>query len=56
MADRLVELQRELLVVQHDGPPTLGDLGPSSPVNLEADVMGKTIVHWLRHYAPRRDQ
>lgn len=33
---------------------TLADLTPGDPVNLEADVLAKTIVHYLRHFnAPR---
>ncbi len=29
---------------------TLADLAPGDPVNLEADVLAKTIVHYLRHF------
>lgn len=29
---------------------TLGSLAPGSRVNLEADVLARTMVHWLRHY------
>jgi riboflavin synthase len=29
---------------------TLGSLRAGDPVNLEADVFAKTIVHWLKHY------
>jgi riboflavin synthase len=30
---------------------TLGDLKPGDGCNLEADVLAKTVVHYLRHYA-----
>jgi riboflavin synthase len=30
---------------------TLATLEPGSRVNLECDVLAKTMVHWLRHYA-----
>jgi riboflavin synthase len=32
---------------------TLATLAPGGACNLEADAMAKTIVHWLRHYAPK---
>lgn len=31
---------------------TLASLQTGDRVNLEADTLAKTIVHWLRHYAP----
>lgn len=31
---------------------TLSDLRPGQHVNVEYDAMAKTIVHWLRHFAP----
>ncbi len=36
---------------------TLADLTPGATCNLEADVIGKQVVHWLRHFAgtPRPD-
>ncbi len=30
---------------------TLGDLAEGDPVNLEADILAKTVVHYTRHYA-----
>lgn len=30
---------------------TLGELEPGDGVNIEADTLAKTIVHWLRNYA-----
>jgi riboflavin synthase alpha subunit len=30
---------------------TLGQAAEGEPVNLEADMLAKTIVHWLEHYA-----
>lgn len=30
---------------------TLGDLGAGDRVNVETDVLARTVVHWLRHYA-----
>jgi len=33
---------------------TLRDLNEGDGVNLEADATAKTIIHWLKHYAPRR--
>lgn len=32
---------------------TLRDLRAGSRVNLEGDVIAKTVVHWMRHYAGR---
>ncbi|MBL0922212.1 MAG: riboflavin synthase, partial [Phycisphaerales bacterium] len=32
---------------------TLGGLRAGSRVNLEGDVIAKTVVHWLRHYSGR---
>ncbi len=32
---------------------TLRDLRAGSAVNLEGDVIAKTVVHWMRHYAGR---
>lgn len=32
---------------------TLGELDEGDSVNIEADALAKTIVHWLRHYADR---
>lgn len=32
---------------------TLGGLRAGSRVNLEGDVIAKTVVHWLRHYGGR---
>ena len=31
---------------------TLPDLQPGSRVNIEADVMTKTMVHWMKHHMP----
>lgn len=31
---------------------TLGDLQEGDRVNLESDVLARTVVHYLRHYAP----
>lgn len=31
---------------------TLSALHPGDRVNLEADTLAKTIVHWVRHFAP----
>jgi riboflavin synthase alpha subunit len=33
---------------------TLGSLREGSRVNLEADVLARTMVHWLRHYTDHR--
>jgi riboflavin synthase len=33
---------------------TLADLAEGDPVNLEADILAKTIVHYLRHFNPPR--
>ena len=32
---------------------TLGSLRAGDRCNLEADVLAKTIVHWLKHYRPK---
>lgn len=32
---------------------TLGELGEGGLVNLEMDVIAKTVVHWVRHYGGR---
>lgn len=32
---------------------TLGELAPGSRVNIEADILAKTVVHHLEHYANR---
>jgi riboflavin synthase len=33
---------------------TLCDLRGGDRVNLEADILAKTVIHWLRHYGPGR--
>lgn len=32
---------------------TLGELKTGSRVNLEADAMAKTVVHWIKHFSQR---